>query len=398
VNEKYRVLALMTGAQAGASIVQQAIGVLAPFFIAQFAVNEAQLGSLFTSLYLGSAAFTAFSGVLTDRFGERTMVAVSGGLMTVALVLAVLVPRYAWLVGCMFVYGAGYAASTPAGGRAILLWFVRDRGFAMGIRQTGVPVGGLVGAVVLPMVALHAGGYRGALLVAAALVALPTVLACVAYREAPGDRPPPTAFRDVAGGMRRLARDPRLIAVTLTCMALVIGQLAMNGFLTVTAIQVLHVEPHVAATAFAAAFIAATTARLFWGWFSDTFMRATRVPLMGALSACGACASLGIALLRPESASLLVPAAACLGFFGAGWNGVMAASLAEIGGADRAGSALGLTLTAIFSASAVGPLAFGAIADRTSLDTAWTINACVGALGVLPVFWLHWFEHRKEAA
>ena len=54
-------------------------------------------------------------------------------------------------------FGAAYAASTPAGGRAILAWFDRDRGFAMGIRQTGVPVGGLLGALTLPLVA-HAFG------------------------------------------------------------------------------------------------------------------------------------------------------------------------------------------------------------------------------------------------
>lgn len=384
----------MTGAQAGASIVQQAIGVLAPFFILEFAVNKAQLGALFTSLYVGSAVFTAFSGVLTDRLGERKMVAFSGGIMTLALVLAVTVQNYAWLVSCMFLFGAGYAASTPAGGRAILAWFDKDRGFAMGIRQTGVPVGGFVGAIALPFAALHFGGYRGALIVAAILVAVPTLLAYVTYREAPIVRGAPTSFAELLGGMQRLARDPRLIAVTFTCMALVVCQLAMNGFLTVTAIQVVGVTKDVAATAFASAFVAATAARLFWGWFSDKYMRTSRPTLLGALCAFSALASLSVAFLRPSLVWLLFPSALMLGFFGAGWNGVMAASLAEIGGADRAGSALGLTLTAIFAASAVGPLIFGAVADHTSLDTAWLVNAAVGILGVLPVLWLRAHERR----
>ena len=388
MNEKYRVLALMTSAQAGASIVQQAVGVLAPFFILQFAVNDAQLGALFTALYVGSASFTAFSGALTDRYGERTMVAVSGGLMTVALVLAVLVQNYAWLVGCMFIFGAGYAASTPAGGRAILAWFDRDRGFAMGVRQTGVPVGGLIGAVLLPFVAAHFGGYRAALIVAAVLVALPTIIACVAYREAPVDRPPPTTFRAVMGGMRRLIRDPRLIAVTLTSMALGNAQVAMNGFLTITSIQVVGVTHAFAAFALALAYAAATFARIFWGWFSDNYARNNRPLLLGVLCGCSAVSSLAIALLHAPLAVLLIPVSMSLGFFGAGWNGVMAATLAEIGGADRAGSALGLTLTAIFGASAVGPLLFGAIADHTSLESAWLVTATIGALGVVPVVWL----------
>jgi MFS family permease len=392
LSQKYRILALMTTAQAGASIVQQAVGVLAPFLIMQFGVNDAQLGSMFTSLYLGSAACTASSGVLTDRLGERTMVAVSGSVMTFALVLSALVPSYPWLVGCLAIFGAGYAGSMPAGGRAILAWFDRDRGFAMGIRQTGVPVGGLLGAVVLPLAALHFGGYRAALLVAAALVALPTALVVLIYREAPIDRPPHSTFSEMLAGMQRLARDPRLIVVTLTCMALVVGQLAMNGFLTVTAIAVVHVSQAVASSAFAAAFIAATVARLFWGWYSDRFMRESRIMLLGGLSAFGALSSLAIALVGPATSALLFPAALALGFFGAGWNGVMAATLAEIGGADRAASAIGITLTALFAASAVGPLVFGAIADHTSLDTAWTINAAVGILGVLPVLWLRRHE------
>jgi MFS family permease len=304
------------------------------------------------------------------------------------------VPSYPWLVACLGLFGAGYAGSMPAGGRAILGWFDRDRGFAMGIRQTGVPLGGLIGAVVLPLSAAHLGGYRAALLIAAALVAVPTAIVCLVYREAPIDRPPPTTFRQLISGMHRLARDPRLIAVTLTCMTLVIGQLALNGFLTVTAIQVLHVSPALAGSAFSCAFIAATMARLFWGWYSDKYMRESRIMLLGILSAFGAAASLAVAFLQPSSAMLLIPAALALGFFGAGWNGVMAAALAEIGGADRAGSAIGLTLTAIFAASAAGPLVFGAIADHASLSTAWMVNAAVGVLGVLPVLWLRSHERR----
>ncbi|HEY5340569.1 MAG TPA: MFS transporter, partial [Candidatus Aquilonibacter sp.] len=184
--------------------------------------------------------------------------------------------------------------------------------------------------------------------------------------------------------------------VTLTCMALVNGQLAMNGFLTVTAVQVIGVTPALAASAFACAFIAATVARLFWGWYSDRFMRDNRIALLAVLCALSAAASLSFGLLRPSVALLLIPAALFIGFCGAGWNGVMAAALAEIGGVDRAGSALGLTLTAIFSASAAGPLIFGTVADHTSLGTAWTVNAAIGVLGILPVLWLRSHERRAK--
>ena len=57
----------------------------------------------------------------------------------------------------------------------------------MGIRQTGVSVGALIGAVGLPIVAFH-GGYRAAFVFAALLVALPSGIAYVLYRESRDDR------------------------------------------------------------------------------------------------------------------------------------------------------------------------------------------------------------------
>jgi hypothetical protein len=56
-SDRYRMLGIMTAAQAGASVIQQAIGSLAPLLLVTFALNAKQLGVLFTALYLGSAAF-----------------------------------------------------------------------------------------------------------------------------------------------------------------------------------------------------------------------------------------------------------------------------------------------------------------------------------------------------
>ena len=75
-----------------------------------------------------------------------------------------------------------------------------------------------------------------------------------------------------------------------------------------------------------------------------------------------ALATAALALLRAGAVVPLFAAAIVLGFSGAGWNGLMAAALAEVGGADRAASALGLALTAIFLA--LGDRADGVRRDR----------------------------------
>lgn len=396
---RWRVLTLMTTAQAGASVVQQALGSLSPIFVAAFGLSKAQLGVIFTALMLGSALFVGAAGVFTDRWGERRMVLFSGMAMTCALLAATLFASYAWIVACIGVFGAGYAASTPAGGRAILAWFDRDRGFAMGIRQTGVPVGGLLGALTLPLVA-HVAGYRGAFAFAAAIVAVTTLIAYAGYREQRDDGAPAITLASVVRGMHALARDPRLIGVTLTCMILVSAQAAMNAFLTVTGVAVVGTSAAVAALAFACAQGAAACGRLAWGYVSDRVLRGERLIPFAAICLLAALASAALALTYFGAVAALFVAAIVLGFSAAGWNGLMAATISEIGGSERAASALGIALTAIFLASSAAPTGFGALADHTSLRVAWLATAALTVLGVAPVLWLRGhlaMPHRRDA-
>jgi MFS family permease len=103
------------------------------------------------------------------------------------------------------------------------------------------------------------------------------------------------------------------------------------------------------------------------------------------ICALAALASAALALLHGGAVGALFAAAIVLGFSAAGWNGLMAAALAEVGGTERAASALGIALTAIFLASSAAPTGFGALADHTSLRVAWLATAALTVLGVVPV-------------
>jgi ACS family hexuronate transporter-like MFS transporter len=387
VNERWRVLVLMTSAQAGASLVQQALGSISPFLVATFGLSNAKLGVVFSAILVGAMCFTAISGALTDRWGERRMLLISAALMTAALLAATLVVNYEWLVAMAALYGAGYAASTPAGGRAILTWFDRDRGFAFGIRQTGVSVGGLIGAVCLPIVALH-GGYRAAFVFAALLVALPSAIALALYRQSRDSGTARATLASVARGMKSLLHDPRLVAVTLTCMLLSVSQFIVNGFLTITAVNVVHTSVHAAGLALAVAFAGAIGGRLGWGFVSDRYFGGDRLIPLAVICVLAGIGAVMLALLAAGTVVPLFVASALLGLTASGWNGLMAAALSEVGGTERAASALGLGLTGIFAASAIGPSAFGLAVDQTSLQWAWAGTAVVSFIAMAPVLWL----------
>ena len=393
---RWRMLALMTGSQVGGAIVQQGLGSLAPVLLATFALSKTQLGTVFTALAIGSALFTTLAGVIVDRYGERVVTLWGGVLLGLTLLAASAVASYPWLLGCMFLFGISYAAQTPAGGRAVLAWFDRDRAFAMSIRQTGVPLGGAIGGLLLPFLALKY-DYRVALAVGGILGAAAAIVAARFYRDPAHKVKSARGLADVVRGMMRLVRSPRMILFTLACMVLVSGQTIMNAFFALTAIADVHVSAAVAAGAFAFAQICAVAGRVIWGRLSDTLYRGDRALPLATIAAILAACAWTIAHLTPGAVVELFVVGGLLGFSASSWNGVMATAMAEIGGPEYAGSVLGVALTFIFGASAAAPLLFGSLADANTLNAAWTALAIAASLGILPALGAAVLARREAA-
>jgi len=380
---RWRMLALMTGSQVGGAIVQQGLGSLAPALLLTFALSKTQLGTIFSALAIGSALFTTLAGIVVDRYGERVVTLWGGVLLGLTLLAAAAVQSYWWLVGCIFLFGISYAAQTPAGGRAILAWFDRDRGLAMSIRQTGVPLGGAIGGLLLPLLASHF-NYRVALAVGGLLGAAAAIVAARFYVDPPRRNTSARGLADIVRGMMRLVRSPRTILFTLACMVLVSGQTIMNAFFAITAISVVHVSAATGAAAFAFAQLCAVAGRVVWGKLSDTLYRGDRALPIATIAAILAASAWTISRIAPGAVVELFVVGGFLGFSASSWNGVMATAMAEIGGPDYAGSVLGVALTFIFGASAVAPLLFGSLADARTLGAAWSALALVAAVGIVP--------------
>jgi MFS family permease len=383
VSTAYRMLALMTGAQIGGAVVQQGLGSLGPVFVATFALSNAQLGLVFTCLSLGSAAFTIGAGLVVDRFGERPVVLWGGIFLGLTLCAAAAVPWYPWVCSWIFLFGVSYAAQTPAGGRAILAWFDRDRGLAMSIRQAGVPLGGAIGSTILPLIALHS-NYRWSLLAGALIGTSAAIGAAIFYVDAPRAAGEARRVRAIAKKLVSAARDPLTILFTLTCMVLSAGQGIFNAFFVVTAVRIVHIAPVAGAAVFAGAQICAVFGRVIWGRLSDSVFRGDRAWPLACIATILALAAYALPHAGPGNVVLLAAIGAALGISAAGWNGVFAAAMAEIGGPELAGSVLGLGLTFIFLSLAAAPSLFGALADRATLGVAWTTFGVIATLGIIP--------------
>jgi MFS family permease len=286
---------------------------------------------------------------------------------------------------CLLVYGIGYAAVTPAGSHAIIFFFKKaDRGIAMGIRQCGVPIAGVLGSLLLPAIALRY-DYREALAAAGILTFVASTIASQFYREPSELEGERVSLRTMLAEMVQIARESRLILLTLTSMVLIAGQLVLIGFLTLTLVHRAGYSLGLALALFTLSQVAAILGRLSWGWLSDHLFAGSRALPLATVCVLVAAIALAFASVNAGTPPWRVAfLAAALGFTAEGWLGVSVIGFAEIGGEEHSGSALGVGLTWTLLAAFVTPALFGALAQVHGFEVAWRCLALLQILGVVP--------------
>lgn len=372
--ERYRWTILAVGAfGAGAfSMLRMGLPAIGPEIRNTYGLDLGETGLLLTAVALGVAVTVMPWGILSDRVGERPVLA--GGLAgtAIALVLAALLPGVAGLAVGLVLAGMFGSAATGASGRAVMGWFPRrERGLALGIRQMALPLGGALGSILLPVVAL-AYGIPAAMVALAVAVGIGAVASGLWLRDAP---PAPANAQPPVQGS--LLRDRRLVRLSLASALLVVGQAATLGFLAIF----LHDERgfSVAAAGFvlAGALAIGAVARIVVGRLSDR--HGLRVPTMRAVALAAAIGLLGSATLVQAPGALLYPVLG-LGVVAAmSWNGLSFTAAAELAGRARSGAAVSLQNTIVAVGSIATPPVFGLLVELTGWAPALAI------VGVTPL-------------
>jgi MFS family permease len=256
----------------------------------------------------------------------------------------------------------------------------------MGIRQAGAPLGSTVGVLLLPAVALHA-GYRGALLVGAALCGATSVLAALRYRVAPASAgsQPPVEHRSLCALVRELlgiVRRRRTILLNLTGFVLGAGQYTAAVFVAVT---LLHAGASLGLATAALAIMNGTAiaARPAWGLLSDRSFRGDRALPLALLCALAAGSAWGFGSLVHDGLTLPGVALVSVGLGASvvAFTGLFNTALAELGGTASAGSVMGVGLTFSYGAGFVMPPLFGALLQARGFPFAWHAIAAFLACG-----------------
>src|SRR5262245_15341737 len=160
---RWAILTLISVSHIIGATAQYGINTLAPFYQDELGLSRAQVGLFFSAFYLAMTGASFASGWLADRFGVRKTTLRGHLLVGLCITAAALAPSFATACACFFFAGLGYSFLNPASTIGVMAWFRRnERATAMGIKQTGVPAGGVVAAVLAPSLVLVI-DWRGAL-------------------------------------------------------------------------------------------------------------------------------------------------------------------------------------------------------------------------------------------
>lgn len=356
-------LGLATAVQAAVSMVRLGVPAVMPLLKQELALDSVQVG-LTSSVLNGGAALAGIpSGRVVDRVGERLVIGY-GAIACGAAVLGVLAaPSFGPMLGVLLVTGFLSAVSVPAGGVLVSRWFSRhERGTAMGIRQTGVPLGGALAALLLPPLALAA-GWRPALGAAGLSAVLIGILALFWYRDATDVR---ASVELPTPGLRALLARRSILALTLFAFTFGGAQWCLLTYLVLHLTESLGADVLWASSLLALTQIAGVAGRVGWGLVSDRLLDGRRTPALGLIGLIAIGTTVALALASDQTPGWLIALeVTVLGATLLGWNGLPHILAPELAGPRQAGLAVGIINSAGFVGVIILPPLFGSLVETT---------------------------------
>jgi sugar phosphate permease len=363
------ILGSGTLAQATFSAISVGLPALAPALRQHYRLSLGETGVVLGAVGFGMLLTLLLWGLAADRLSERFVIALGLSVAGVAIAAAGRTHSYGALVAVLFVAGAFGASVNAASGRAVMGWFpLRERGLALGVRQTAIPIGGATAAAGLPWLA-SAGGTRLAFLVLGCLCVGGALIAAVFIRESPSTG---AEIEDVTQPMR----DPRMWLLGLSCGLYLTAQIAITGFVVLFLHEHRGVSAHAAAGLLAGINILGIGARIASGRWSD-HVRARLAPIR-SIGIWLAIATAAVAALVDAPLAVLLPVFVLAGVLSMAWNGLAIVAAAESAGGRRVGAAIGFQQTLLGLVVAGAPPAFAAIATGS-----WRVAFALSAVGPL---------------
>lgn len=366
MNWRYRhtVLALAVFAnfsQFGSRLV---LSPVVPQVIETFGASKSTIGLALTGMWAIYALLQFPSGVLGDRFGERTVILASLGLMGVGSLLLAASPTFTLFALFALVLGAGTGLYFSVAS-SLLTKLYRNTGQVLSLHTAGGSLAGLVVPVLAAFLAVRY-GWRTAVLLGAAM-ALPAfgLFFLRARRTAPASPDTPMRNRFQPRRVAALLARPEVAFTTGISFITTFSFQAYASFFPTFLIEFHGLSTQRAGVAFGAVFLLSTIVQPVVGRLSDRVSRDT------VLTGCFLVTVVGLGTVL--SAGTVVAVALGVGVLGVGmsWFGVLQARFMDLFDDAERGGGFGLVRTVFIFLGSFGSVVTGTLADVSGWPAAY---------------------------
>jgi MFS transporter, ACS family, hexuronate transporter len=370
------LLAVLTGGHLFGNCTVIAIAAIATDLKGELNIGAEDYGWLIGIYMIAQGIMAIPGGLLIDYIGARLVF--TGSLLMAAIGTAVVAGATEFWIAFlgMFLVGSGYGLVNPCTSKTVFECFPpKGRATAMGIKQTGVPIGGVAGAMVAGTFVAQYG--RSDVLYGFAIVISVASLTGLLI-PSQTKRPQTNAL----SGMMTVLRDKNLQIFNTAIGIFQASMYAMLSNIAAFSREVLNADPAWASANLSIVQASSATGRLGWGALSDLIFAAKRKPVLLIIGSSGTLCLLTMALVSPNWPFFLVLALAVpTGLATAGYVGLTQTITVE--SADPALTATAVGSNRIFTSvgAGLGVPFFGWIVDHHGYTPAWIATALFFAIG-----------------
>lgn len=380
------VLIATTGALTFAAMVAVFPAAIAPAIGVSLEVSPSLIGIQISLLYFGAMLASLTGGGVNQRLGAcRTTQVALGLLATGAALMAIgTLPLFVFSSVLM---GLGYGLTNPAASHLLVRFTNKNRrGLVFGIKQTGVPLGGMLAGAVAPALAV-AYGWR----VAVISVVIPAVLGLILLQRRrhqwDGDRRRTTTWQAAPfADLMLVWRHQPLRLLAIASFFFSASQLCLTVFTVTLLVEDIHLSLVHAGVILAIVQVVGVIGRMLWGWIADAIGNGLiALLLVNSVSLSG---SLLVTQMTQAWPIWLITAALCLFSFGAlSWNGVYLSEVARAAPAGAVARISGGALFVTFAGVMVGPTVFTLMQPLIGSYTKTFFLVAAGTLIGMSLIW-----------
>lgn len=342
---------------------------LSVFIKPDFGLTTFQVGLITSAIFLGAFTVFTFSGILVDKMGAGFSIKLSFSLIALGSLIALFATSYIELIAAYYTIGFGYGAITPATNSAVMEEYYPNHSTSMGIKQSGVPVGAALSALLLPAIAFRF-SLRYAFL-AMVIVSITVILITGRSRRktsSSGIR----ASEQILSMFRVIRKERALVAISITATVLSWGQQALLTYYTLFMISD-GFKRYIAIIFLFLVFAGAFTGRIVWMRLGPKLFGRDRVMALALISLLS---GFLIILFSYISISVLIaaPIAFLLGTVTVAWNSTYVTVISELAPQEKIGQYSGASLIFLTLGTIFGTPLLGFVHDYTgSYHIMWIV-------------------------